>query len=209
MEEHKIMSNQYKLFIESEELVSKIKTVANEIFEQTDHKVIFEEFIALPYFGGNIILRFNLDTNNYTLDDLDHYETIMNHIVGNEFLVDFMGTVYKNAGVDYKNLENKLLSFKIRYQDVVIPTSIHFAKIQADTQYLLRKCNLPENTEVWEIQVENPMPLLILGETNRLLKKIDNINVMETRKDACEGLMRATIFAKEKGISLGRMIKEY
>lgn len=108
-----------------------------------------------------------------------------------------MGSVYKTAGVDYSDLEAKLQAFSIDFKDISIPESIHSEAVQADAQYLLRKCDLPENTEVWEIQAENPMPLLILGETNRLLKKV-----------ACEGLMRATVYAKEHSISLGRMLME-
>ena len=53
----------------------------------------YEEYIALPYYG-QIILRFMLHEDTVTLDDLDRYENLLNSIVGDEFLTDFMGTVY-------------------------------------------------------------------------------------------------------------------
>ena len=202
------MSAEDKMFIESDELISKIKAVSDKIFEQTNKNVVFEEFIAIPFFGGNIILRFTLNSNDYTLDDLDYYETIMNCIVGNEFLVDFMGSVYRNAGVDYSDLEAKLNSFSDKYKDINVPESIFANEVQKDAKYMLGKCRLPDNTPVWEIQVEHPMSLLILGESNRLLKKLDDIDVIETKSKPCEGLIKATIYAKEHGISLGRMIMD-
>ena len=69
---------EYKMFIESNELKNRIKAVSDAIYEQTDHQVVFEEFIAIPHYGGNIILRYNLLSQHYTLDDLDCYEEAMN-----------------------------------------------------------------------------------------------------------------------------------
>ncbi len=203
------MNDEYKLFIESDELITRINALSDIIFEQTHHHVVFEEFIAIPFYGGNIILRFNLNTKNYTLDDLDHYEAIMNRIVGNEFLVDFMGDVYRSSGVDFTNIEAKYRAFSVKYQYIAIPESVYSTRVHEDAQYLLGLCGLPENTPVWEIQVEHPMPLLILGNSHRLLKKIDDIEVIETAREPCEGLIKAAIYAKEQGISLGRMIKDY
>ena len=203
------MNDGYEMFIESDELIARINALSEQIFEQTHHNVVYEEYIAIPFFGGNIILRFNMNTNTYTLDDLDYYETIMNRIVGNEFLIDFMGDVYRNAGVDYTNIEAKFRDFNVKYQYITIPDSVYSTRVCADAQYLLGKCGLPDNTPVWEIQVEHPMPLLILGNSHRLIKRIDDIEVIETEREPCEGLIKATFYAKKKGISLGRMMKDY
>ena len=203
------MNDGYKMFIESDELIIRIKTLSDIIYEQTNHNVVFEEYIAIPFFGGNIILRFNLNANAYTLDDLDYYETIMNRIVGNEFLIDFMGNVYRSAGVDYTNIEAKLKAFSVKYQYIAIPESVYSTMVHADAQYLLGKCGLPDDTPVWEIQVEHPMPLFIMGNSHRLLKKIDDIEVIETEREPCEGLIKAAVYAKGQGISLGRMMKDY
>ena len=197
---------EYKMFIESNELKNRIKAVSDAIYEQTDHQVVFEEFIAIPHYGGNIILRYNLLSQHYTLDDLDCYEEAMNQIVGNEFLITFMGSVYKRAGVSYADTEEKFLRYREMYQDVIVPQTAYAEKVRADAKYLLRKCSLPEDTEVWEIQVDDPIPLLILGNTSRLIKTVDGIEARETRKDVCEGLMKATIYAKENHISFGRML---
>lgn len=196
------------MYIESEELNQRIRQLTDQISELTHQEVVFEEFIAIPFYGGNIILRFTLKKEVYTLDDLDRYEKLMYEVVRDEFLIDFMGSVYRQAGVDYSELENKLLSFKDQYQDVAIPDSVQKEKILEDTRYLLEKCELPLDSKVWEIQVEDPMPLILLGNTNQLVKRVGNIEVMETKQDACLGLMRATMYAKAHHISLGRMISE-
>lgn len=200
------LRNRYKMFIASDELQNRIKAVSDLIYEQTDHLVVFEEFIAIPYYGGNMILRYNLLSQGYTFDDLDCYEEIMNRVVGNEFLINFMGNVYRHAGIDYTNVEDIFLTYKEKYQGVTIPQAAYAKAVWADAQYLLQKCGLPENSEVWEIQVENPMLLLILGQENRMIKTIDGIEVGETRKDVCEGLMKATVYAKDNHISFGRML---
>lgn len=82
------------MYIYSEQLKKRIEEIAALVKEKTNGVVHYEEFIAIPYFGY-IILRFDLETEHYTIDDLDHYEELIYDIVGDEFLVDFMGIVYK------------------------------------------------------------------------------------------------------------------
>lgn len=202
------LHDEYTMFIASNELKRRIKTVSDIIYEQTNHQVMFEEYIAIPHYGGNIILRYNLLAQGYTLDDLDYYEEIMNRVAGNEFFINFMGRVYRQAGVDYSNIEEKFLIYQEKYHSEVIPQAPYAEVVKADARYLLSKCNLPEDSEVWEIQVEEPMPLLILGKTNRMIKTIDGIEVSETNKDACEGLMKATVYAKRNHISFGRLLAD-
>ena len=200
------LRNSHKLFIASDGLKNRIKAVSDRIDEQTGHQVVFEEFIAIPQYGGNIILRYNVLSKNYTLEDLDDYEEVMNRVVGNEFLINFMGSVYRHVGIDYTNIEEKFLSLKEKYQHTAIPQAAFAEAVQADAKYILHLCDLPEDSEVWEIQVEDPMRLLILGEENRLIKTTEGIEVIETRKDVCEGLMKAAVYAKDHRISFGRVL---
>ena len=51
----------------------------------------------MPYYGGNIILRFDLKKEKVTLDELDQYEALMYEIVKDDFLIDFMGDIYKSG----------------------------------------------------------------------------------------------------------------
>ena len=64
------------MFINSEQLKNKIQLVVNEITLKSDGKIVFEEYISLPYYGS-IILRFNLNHSDYTVADLDRYEAMM------------------------------------------------------------------------------------------------------------------------------------
>ena len=102
----------------------KIKEISLNVYKATDGLVEYEEFIAIPYFEL-IVLRFNLNKNTTTLEELDKYESIIYEIVGDEFLVDFMGSVYRRAGVNYSNFENKFKELNKQYQneecDIVCP----------------------------------------------------------------------------------------
>ena len=102
----------------------KIKEISLNVYKATDGLVEYEEFIAVPYFEL-IVMRFNLNKNTTTLEELDKYESIIYEIVGDEFLIDFMGSVYQRAGVNYPILENKLKELNKQYQnekcDIVCP----------------------------------------------------------------------------------------
>ena len=104
------------MFITSEKLTERIAQISKEVDIQSEHTCTFEEFVVVPYFG-QIVLRFMLNKDNYTLDELDHYETMLNSIAGEDFLCDFMGIVYKNVGVDYSDIGQQLISMNDRFSD--------------------------------------------------------------------------------------------
>ncbi len=201
----------YDMYIYSEYLKKRIEEIAVQVKERTKGIVSYEEFIAIPYFG-NIILRFNLEMEHYVIDDLDNYEKLLYDIVGDEFLVDFMGSVYKKVGVDFSNQEEQYAKMAEKYKDECIESSIHAVGIRDDAKILLDKAGIDNNKDVWEIQVDdNDLVLLILGDNNRKIKEISdqrNLYVGEVNKTSCTGLIKATYYAKRNHISVARILLE-
>ena len=85
------------MYLKSRQLSERIRAVTEEAERLTDHVCTFEEFIALPFFG-QIILRFNLNKDEFTAEEVWRFESILRMAAGEEFLTDFMGSVYRKAG---------------------------------------------------------------------------------------------------------------
>lgn len=193
------------MFIESDEFMKRIQTIADEIAEKTDNMVLFEEFIALPYYG-NIILRFNLAEPITAVSDLDSYENVMYAVAKDEFLIDFMGNVYRDAGVDYRDVDDLLRKAYVRYKQEVVHKSKYARRIIEDAEFLLAQCNLKRTERVWEIQLEDEILLLIMkarpGEPQKHVVNGRTMIVIEVDEVCCEGLMKAAVYAKRNKISL-------
>jgi len=199
------------MYIYSEGLKKRMQEIAVQVKERTKGIVSYEEFIAIPYFG-NIILRFTLETEQYDIDDLDHYEELIYDIVGDEFLVDFMGSVYRKVGVDFSNQEAQYAKMAEKYENERVISSIHAAGICEDAKTLLEKAGIDSSKDVWEIQVDdNELALMILGEKAKKIKEISdpiNLYVGEVNQTSCTGLIKATFYAKRNHISVARILLE-
>lgn len=199
------MINENKTFLE------KIEDIKSRISNETNGLIEYEEFIAIPHFGF-IILRFNLNKETTTVDELDEYETYLYQIVGNEFLVDFMGSVYKKVGVDFASLGVKLKELNKIFDEERCDIHCPFIKeINEDKNELLNLTDYPLDSDVWEIQYdEDGIALILLGSQNRVIKELDSnpsIVVREVSKEECFGLVKATFYAKRNKLSLARLIK--
>jgi len=199
------------MYIYSEGLKKRMQEIAVQVKERTKGIVSYEEFIAIPYFG-NIIFRFTLETEQYDIDDLDHYEELIYDIVGDEFLVDFMGSVYRKVGVDFSNQEAQYAKMAEKYENERVISSIHAAGICEDAKTLLEKAGIDSSKDVWEIQVDdNELALMILGEKAKKIKEISdpiNLYVGEVNQTSCTGLIKATFYAKRNHISVARILLE-
>ena len=199
------------MYITSEKLKKRIDEISREVNERFDRHILLEEYIGIPYFG-QIILRFMLEGEGYTLEDLDRYERELYQIVGDEFLVDFMGSVYRKAGVDYADLDRTMLLMEQEYRDEPLLFSVHSEGIRADARELLRAAGMDPERKVWEIQLEEgTFTLLLMGTENRTIREMEEpvrLAVMETKEAACTGLMKAAMRSKRLGVSLGRLIME-
>ncbi len=197
------------MFVDSEGLRNRIQSVAEEINLRSGGKIAFAEYISLPYYGY-VILRFSLTDSQYTVDDLDCYEAMMYECAKDEFLIDFMGDVYRAAGVDYRRMDRLLADCLDLYGNESLFKSVYADRLEEDAGYLLALCGLSRNLPVWEIQLEEEVQLLILGAVNRQIGRFCGdgltINVHEVEEKACRGRTRAAFYARRKGISLVRAL---
>ena len=195
------------MYITSQELLDKIKYYSDIIYERSNGVVVFEEYIALPYYG-HVTLRFCLNQDNYTLEDIDNYERMMYSCVQDEFLVDFMGEVYWKVGLPVPELDAILETCYEAYHDVEIYPSKMVDQLQEDAKYLLSICGLPTTLDVWEIQYEDEINLLLLSDKTGKIGEYSGLDkpivVYEIKRKACEGLMKVALYAKEHQVSLIR-----
>ncbi len=200
------------MYCTSKAFLHKMHAHITRIEAESKGILSFEEYIPLPHFG-HTILRFNIDQETYTLDDLDAYEALMQDVVQDEFLVDFMGSAYQKVGLEPALFDEKFRKCHEKYKDVTVSAGADRARLQADAAELLRQCGLPARARVWEIQMEaEETLLLLLGEEERKIGSyaIDDkaVHVYEVEEKPCVGLLRACMAAKEQRISLVRALLE-
>ena len=199
------------MYITSEKLKNRIEEIAREVSERFDRRILLEEYIGLPYFG-QIILRFMLEGEGYTLEDLDRYERELYQIVGDEFLIDFMGSVYRKVGVDYSDLGKIFRAMEAEYGDEAVVPSIHAEGIREDAKELLKAAEMDPDQKVWEIQLEDGCYiLLLLGKENREIAEIREpvrLFVQGVGETECTGVIKAAMRCKRLGVSLGRLMME-
>ncbi len=200
-----------ELFLTGSWLRERIAELDRRVRSSTDDLVRMEEYIALPYFGGQIIVRFTA-CGPLTMEDADELERKLQNLVGEEFLVDFMGDVYRRLGVDYSRLDQIAERLGQRFKDEPLYGGPYAEHIEEDARTLLLRCDLPQTVPIWEIQWEDgEFALLLMGDKNRNLRTVESqppIHVMEVDGALCEGFMRAIFGAKRMGISLGRLMLE-
>ena len=199
------------MYIESDALLMKIASIAVSVARSTNDLVTFREYIALPHYGGNIMLRFDLNAETCTADELHRLEKLIYQAAGDEFLIDFMGDVYQKIGVNPMALGEKLHELFVRFHDEPILDSVHKDKVLEDARSLQKLAGVSRFARVWEIQPGNPTLMLILGKQNALFKKTAlpdrrPLVVMEVTEEECEGLMRAAFYAKRNHVSLGSLL---
>ncbi len=197
------------MFINSEQLKKRIQLVSSEIALRSGGRVTFVEYISLPYYGY-VILRFNLNENQYSFADIDRYEAIMYDCVGDEFLIDFMGGIYRNIGINYRKMDKLFADCLNIYGDEKLSKSTYAEMIEDDAKQLLALCGLPTNLPVWEIQIEDEIQLLLLGNSNESLGRYCKdgivINVHQVASTPCEGLIAAVFYAKRNNVSLANAL---
>ncbi len=191
--------------------LARMRAYIDEIEEKSEGVLSFVEYIPLPHFG-NTILRFDINRDNYTLDDLDAYEAFMQSIVQDAFLVDFMGSVYQAVGFEPRMYDEKFRKCYHAYRDVPIAPAHYQAELKQDAVFLLENCGLSPELKVWEIRIEEDIALFVLGKRNQKIGTYafedGTIHVYEVEEMPCIGLMRAVMYAKRKHVSMVRVLLE-
>ncbi|MCR4622625.1 MAG: hypothetical protein K5663_11150 [Clostridiales bacterium] len=199
------------MYIDSKQLTQSIETVAKKANIMSDHVLVYEEMVAIPCFG-QIILRFSLNMETCTPDDLDRYESLLYGIAGDEFMTDLMGSVYRKAGADYAALDRRLLELNDRFESETLIPSAHADGIKADASALLSAAGLDTALPVWEIQADRgEYTLLLLGNESRKLATLETpvkLTVAEADGRMCTGLFKAAVYCKRHGISLIRVLAD-
>lgn len=197
------------MYINSKCLLERIENIASDVLIRSNGKIVFEEYITLPFYG-QIILRFALNDNTYNVDDLDHYEALLYECVNDEFLVDFMGDVYRNVGIDYREMDNLFSKCLSIYNDEITYKANYSNLIDSDAKYLLGLCGLDIDLPVWEIQLEEQVYLLLFGDRNEKMGTYSKdgltINVFTANTTACNGLTKAVFYSKRNDVSLARAL---
>lgn len=165
-----------------------------------------EEYVLLPHYGGNVMLRFSL-SRKAAAGELDGLEQRLYSLLPEGVFADFMGEVYREAGVELAAFPERLGACAELYRDEQIPVSPFAGEVKAEAERLLALCGLPAGLPVWEIQPdEGETAILILGEGHKRLRNFIKggirYSAFTVETTPCEGLMRAAAYAKRTGVSL-------
>lgn len=200
------------MFIKSNELLERIKAVSGEINKRSGGLIVFEEYIAVPVFGF-VTLRFDLLSEEVTLAELDGYEKLMQEAAGDEFQVDLMGSVYKGAGVSLQAMQARFARCFEAYEGETIAPSPYADRIRADAAALLKLFSLPEDSPVWEIQVNDELDVLVFADKRSEPRRYGSdglsanlFTLSPADRIESEGLVRALFYAKRNGISLASAV---
>ena len=198
------------MFLTSELLRERLVQLERKAKEATQGALWLEEYVAVPAYG-QIMARFQT-IEPVTPEKVDQWERLLQELAENEFMIDFMGNIYRQLGIDYARLDEINERLRRQYFEEPILRGPYTVQIQADARELLLQCAMPEDAPVWEIQWEgNEYVLLLLGQEHRAIRTVESdphIHVQEVNGSLCEGLMRAAFAAKRIGVSLGRLMLE-
>ena len=198
------------MFLTSELLRERLVQLERKAKEATQGALWLEEYVAVPAYG-QIMARFQT-IEPVTPEKVDQWERLLQELAENEFMIDFMGNIYRQLGIDYARLDEINERLGRQYFEEPILRGPYTVQIQADARELLLQCAMPEDAPVWEIQWEgNEYVLLLLGQEHRAIRTVESdphIHVQEVNGSLCEGLMRAAFAAKRIGVSLGRLMLE-
>jgi len=209
------------MYATSQELLNDIKMTEERVESLFGGRLKFEEYIAIPCYGSNIILRFSyVGSENISLPELDELEEDLRKTVGDRYFSNLMGTVYQKQGLNYENL--KLTTQKIDSLVDIEITANHFHKAELDNDCAQIKSlfNLTETPNIWEIQVnDDEIIVLVLysGEKpaqDNEIKAIDEesrkIKLVFIEDDSSyRGLMKTAMLAVSQKVSMCHILLDY
>lgn len=209
------------MYITSKALISDIDYHIQKVKHEFGSILSFEEYIAIPYLGSNIILRFALVNDEVLcVEDIDKIESTLRKTVGEKYFSNLMGVAYSMAGL-LPSMIGPISEEIDTISDIIIPIN-HFHKsgLSSDTAIIKDLFKMDEAPNVWEIQV-NPDGLLVLiidNSVNHLHPKTEIITeydgqtirgVFMPQGKSYRGLMKALIIAEEQNVSMCNILLSY
>lgn len=209
------------MYITGDELESDIRLTVQNIEHSFDGLVEFVEYIAIPSFGSNIILRFDyVGKDEICIDKLNALEVEMRRQTKDRYLVNMMGAVYKNCGLQPEKLNATLTSINAVSEIPVSVCHYHKAGLERDTETIIGLFQLPLDTLIWEMQVgKDDILVLALSddekELTRFSEKESNINGKKVKlrcsynNGSFAGLMKAVATAYQRKVSICQVLLDY
>lgn len=204
------------MYVLSNSLISEINSAIQRV-KNSFSNLEFDEYIALPDFSGNIILRFEYTGKDaVTLETLDTIETGLREIVGADFMANLMGEVSRQCGVDFSQLNETLIRIDANESVSIRACKAHCEALASDCATIRRVFDIPDRYPIWEIQ-NNPEGLMVLALhpaneqppfTDRE-NEIDNhsVRVHFLPDDySFRGLMKTASIAQENGMSITHVL---
>lgn len=200
-------------------LCNKIQSVVALVRDNLP-ELEFDEYIAIPAFGANIILRFEyVGEESMTLEKLDALESRLRKLVGPDFMANLMGDASRQCGVDFSRLNEILVRIDQNSFASIRTCEAHRDGLASDSAAVRRLLDLSDHFPLWEIQA-NPEGLLVLAlhspdEQPPFAHKESTLDGHPVRihflpdDGSFRGLMKAAAIAVEKNISITHVLLDY
>lgn len=150
------------MYMLSPSLAGEIQSAIARVKENLP-ELAFDEFIVVPAYGTNVILRFEYTGKEIlSLDALDALETRLRECVGADFMANLMGNISRQCGVDFSRLGEILVRIDADSSASIRTCETHLEVLTTDCAAIRAYFGLSDDVPVWEIQA-NPDGLLILA----------------------------------------------
>ncbi len=138
-------------------LQNRILIAVDEVKNHFGNYLFLEEYIVLPDFGQHVILRFEVQSSVDSLAEIDRIETRLKNIVGQEYWVTLVGSLYRQISPQLNLLElpERLEKLSRLLPNIEIPlaSTIHSQQIQNDAEVIRANMKSDEEYSIWEIEV--------------------------------------------------------
>ncbi len=207
------------MYILSKFFLAKISAAINRV-KSALPELEFDEYIAIPDFGANVILRFDYVGNEkISPDALDALESRLREQVGAEFMANLMGDASRQCGVDFSRLNEILIRIDESSSASIRTCEAHSDGLTSDCADIRRLFGLPDRFPIWEIQ-NNPGGLLVLAlhapdEQPPFIDRESTLGGHPVRvrflpdDGSFRGLMKAASLAHENGTSITSVLLDY
>jgi len=209
------------MYITSQVLINDITLTAERVELMYSGILKFDEYIAIPCYGANIILRFSYVGNeNISLPELDELEENLRKTVGDRYFANLMGTVYQKQGLDYANIKSIAQKIDSLFDIEIHSNHFHKNGLDNDCAQIKSLFHLIETPRIWEMQVnkdeilvlalycgERPLKdceVEIIEEENRTVKL-----VFVKDDNSYRGLMKTLMLAVSQKVSMCHILLDY